>query len=585
MSEQPTPRIWRWSWQVSQNAKALFWIGSILFVAFFIAPALTGWLIGEAFEALTGQNTGRLYWIAVIIFTAEMARMLIVFYGGQIFILAWKLMQTLLQSNMLAGQMSSGGPDAARPATSIGEAISWFRDDPEDVANFIDSWLDAFGGLVFTIISVLVLGALDWRATAIVLIPMATVAVVTKVVDDRVKRYRQADRRATAAFTASLNDVLAASTSINVNNASHSVVANLRTLADVRRSTSVKDRVLEDGIMAFASGSGDLAFGLLLVVSATAISTGDLSAPELAVFASYLAYLNFLPRMIGRMLARRKQAQVSYENMTRLVASGDRLSRARPLPSSMKQLDELLPDASDLGSDLAADTKDGDPLEHLRIEGLSVSLGSEGEMVPVLTDVSFEIEKGSFTVVTGAVGAGKSTLLHALIGVIWEGDDPMGRVEGSVRWNGEEIADRGAFMIPPRCAFLPQVPQLLSDSIADNISLTGASGNVQTALSLAAVDRDIAEMAEGVDTLVGPRGLRLSGGQRQRVATARALVREADLIVLDDLSSALDVETELRLWRNLRDAGFTILAVSHRPVALDVADQVLLVAGGSVSRG
>jgi ATP-binding cassette subfamily B protein len=136
-------------------------------------------------------------------------------------------------------------------------------------------------------------------------------------------------------------------------------------------------------------------------------------------------------------------------------------------------------------------------------------------------------------------------------------------------------------MVPPNTAFLPQVPQLISDSVADNVALGEVPvASLELALELAAVRDDIAEMPDGVNTLIGPRGLRLSGGQRQRVATARALVHSPELVVLDDLSSALDVETELQLWANLADAGMTVLAVSHRAVAFDRADQVLHLVGG-----
>ena len=133
--------------------------------------------------------------------------------------------------------------------------------------------------------------------------------------------------------------------------------------------------------------------------------------------------------------------------------------------------------------------------------------------------------------------------------------------------------------MPPNAAFLSQVPQLISDSVADNVGLGPVVRRaLAAALELAAIADDIDRDARRRATLIGPRGLRLSGGQRQRLATARALVHSPELVVLDDLSSALDVETELELWRNLADAGMTVLAVSHRAVAFERADQVITLA-------
>jgi ATP-binding cassette subfamily B protein len=153
---------------------------------------------------------------------------------------------------------------------------------------------------------------------------------------------------------------------------------------------------------------------------------------------------------------------------------------------------------------------------------------------------------------------------------------------GAIRWNGETVVDPPTFMVPPQAAYTPQVPQLFSETLRDNV-LLGVDVDPTEALRLAVLDVDISEMDDGLDTMVGSRGVRLSGGQIQRAAAARMFVRGADLLVCDDLSSALDVETEAALWeRVLHDRDRTVLAVSHRRAALRLADQVVVLVDGRV---
>ena len=148
------------------------------------------------------------------------------------------------------------------------------------------------------------------------------------------------------------------------------------------------------------------------------------------------------------------------------------------------------------------------------------------------------------------------------------------------------VADPAAFFVPPRAAYAPQVPRLFSDSLRDNVLLGCQEGDLQGALATAVMERDIEQLEDGVDTLVGPRGVRLSGGQVQRAAAARALVRDTELVVFDDLSSALDVETESLFWRRL-DArrlqrGTTCLVVSHSRATLRHADHIVVLKDGRV---
>ena len=551
--------VWKLSWKVSQHEPKSFWLGWAAFVVFFALPAATGWVLAKGFEALADGDTAAVYRWALVLTLVELLRMVTIHVGAILWTKAWVHMQTLLRANLLVAQVASGGPEAGQPVGSAGEAITHFRDDTEDVAQFVDGMVDVSGGVVFTVFAGLILGAANMTAALILLLPLAGVAIATRTFDRRIKAYRSADRVATAAVTGLVGDVMAAATTVKVNDATDSMVARLQQLVDHRRGTAVRDRVLDQGVQAFSQGAADVGLGLVLLVSAAPLAAGTFDVGMLALFAAYLGWLSFLPRMVGRVLARRKQASVAFERMRQLVAGQqvEHTVTTRLLPIDRRDMRVRPDDARPARI----------PLQRLDVIDLSARHGA----VLALDRVTFSLERGTFTVVTGAIGSGKTTLLRALLGLAWQAD-----VTGEVRWNGRTLEDRAAFLVPPHAGFLPQVPQLISDSVADNVGLGPVSAErLDRALALAAIRADIAEFPAGTDTLIGPRGLRLSGGQRQRLATARALVHDPELIVLDDLSSALDVETELELWRNLAEAGMTVLAVSHRAVAFEQADQVL----------
>ncbi len=559
--------VWRLGWRVSQHEPRSFWSGYLLFVLFFTFPVLSGWLLGRGFDSVATGHNSRVYWICAALVVCEVARMSTIHLGALMWTKAWVHMQSLLRANLLAAQVASGGPEAGQPVGSAGEAITHFRDDVEDVTMFIDGFVDISAGVVFTVLAGLVLGSVDGRSALVLLIPLIGVAMATRTLDARIKRYRAADRIAAEAVSGLLGDVMAAATTVKVNDAIDPTIAHLRKLVDARRRTAVRDRVLDESVWAFSQGAADVGLGLVLLTAAGAMASGRFSVGELAIFSAYLGWLSFLPRMVGRMLARRKQVAVAFDRMKGLVADTDAGNTVaqRHLPIGIRQQ--------------RTRPQPGRPvrvtLEMLDVQRLSA-------MYPVgngVHDISFGVRRGSFTVLTGPIGSGKSTLLRAVLGLAHQAE-----VNGEVRWNGESLLDRAAFLIPPNAAFLPQVPQLISDSVADNIALGIVDDEqLSLALELAAVSADIDEMPDGTRTLIGPRGIRLSGGQRQRVATARALVHSPELVVLDDLSSALDIETELQLWSNLSAAGITVLAVSHRAVAFDRADQVLRLEAGRLT--
>jgi ATP-binding cassette, subfamily B, bacterial len=162
---------------------------------------------------------------------------------------------------------------------------------------------------------------------------------------------------------------------------------------------------------------------------------------------------------------------------------------------------------------------------------------------------------------------------------------------GEIAWNGQAVADPAEFFTPPHSAYTPQAPQLMSAPLKDNLllGLPLMDGELDRAIHQAVMENDLAAMPDGLATVIGPKGVRLSGGQAQRTAAARMFVRQPELIVVDDLSSALDVNTEQTLWDRLftltaQGNGHqpTCLVVSHRRPALRRADQIILLKEGRI---
>ena len=210
------------------------------------------------------------------------------------------------------------------------------------------------------------------------------------------------------------------------------------------------------------------------------------------------------------------------------------------------------------------------PLQRLTLRGLA-AVHDDGTVG--VRDVDLTVDAGDLVLLVGQVGSGKSSLLAALAGLV----DHEGRIE----WNDRDVDDPQSFLRPGQVAYVGQVPRVLSGSFADNVALDHDRA-VAVALDDARLAPDVEE-AGGHAALVGHRGVRLSGGQVQRLALARALATGAELLVADDVSSALDARTEVELWEGLRRRGTTVLGSTSKRSALARADCVVVLEEGRVA--
>ena len=411
----------------------------------------------------------------------------------------------------------------------------------------------------------MVLARIDPLTTIAVVVPVFAVVGVVRVATRRLQGYRRASQAAVGEVTGLLGEVFSAVLAIKVSGAEQNVVAHLRAINETRRRTTLADLVFSQILRSIGENAGSLGTGVLLLFAAQNLRSGHLTVGEFALVVSFLGTLAFTTGAFGDFLGKYRQTEISLERLFSLLPANDHARLVRPAPIFPRELEaDRSAEPGQTGSDL---------LHQLVVTGLTYRYP---ESVRGVEDVSLTLTRGTLTVITGQIGSGKTTLVRALLGL-------LPRDAGEIHWNDEGVVAADLFMVPPRVAYTPQVPRLFSESLAENVRLgrPDDARELADALRLAVFEPDLATLERGLSTVVGRRGVRLSGGQVQRVAAARMFYRQPELFVVDDLSSALDVETEGMLWdRLLARPGVTCLAVSHRRALLRRADQIIVLKNG-----
>jgi len=668
-------------WQLIRYAQRLYWVDTLLWLFILGLPAVPGVLIREFFDSLTDQSQlSNSPWVWIGLFLAVgLARVVAIFTGRITKTQHRFLMSGLVRHNLLyellkrpGAELAAGGADGQN--ASPGEILSYFRDDAFQIEDTVVGTNEIFAAGVFAVGSVALLLSVNPTMTLLVFLPLCAIAALAHQAEHRLKRYRRASRQATQRVTGLIGEMFTAVQAVKVAGAEDRMLDELRDRCDRRRRLMVRDQVFNAMLNSGFENIVSIGTGLILLIASQSLGAqGSLTIGDFALFVYYLSFVTYFLAFFGGFLASIKQSEVSFERMAGLIGGtrdkgqGARFKKGfrfkvqglrsrksltnsppesqtlnpkpqilnpkpqtlnpkpqtlnpfhpltHPHPLYLKPILSAQPALPSLSS--LAQTE---PLQELRVEGLGYRYPDSNNGI---TDIRFTLWRGSLTVITGQIGAGKTTLLRSLLGL-------LPKQSGSIFWNGLEIQDPANFLLPPHAAYTPQIPQLFSASLRENLLLgledEAVSERLKRAIATAVFDQDLAAMPDGLETLIGTRGFRLSGGQKQRAAAARMLLRQPELLVFDDLSSALDIDTEQRLWerlfegqqvsevegkrskvQGLRDQATpntqgpmpdpqppipnphsipyspTCLIVSHRPAVIKQADQVILLEAGTIA--
>jgi ABC-type multidrug transport system fused ATPase/permease subunit len=296
----------------------------------------------------------------------------------------------------------------------------------------------------------------------------------------------------------------------------------------------------------------------VLLVGGLRVSAGSLDPGGLVRVAYLFTLLAFPIRAIGWVLADLPRAVVGWERMHYVLDAHDEM------PGGQRQFDQ--------------DASRTDPAR-LAAHGVGFGYRSAGDQAAerVLDDVTLDVPAGSTVAIVGPTGSGKSTLAHLTLRLL----DPD---KGVITLDGHNLRELAAGELSDVAALVPQGAFLFDDTVRGNVTLGADVGDdaLTEALQISQATGFVADLPDGVDTIVGERGATLSGGQRQRIALARALVRRPRLLVLDDATSSVDPRVERAILAGLRESPATVVVIAYRQATIALADLVIYLEDGRV---
>jgi ATP-binding cassette subfamily B protein len=522
-------------------------LGAMLFLAASLTGAygaVTGFVWGHVVTALQDGNTPGLLLVALV--ASLMVGPFLLSQAFWTYPHWWVEVRMRVRAAVLAGQTDQRRLVRTPPGEVVARAM-----DADRIARYTDRWVDFVNGLAVAALTALIAGT--WLAGAILLAVMVSSALASTLGRPVAGRSAAAASTARARFGQALVSTLESIRTVKLAAATPHLHRHLREVDGGRVDAAVREHRVQsllDGVPVVMVQCG-------VVAAWAGLLSGQWELATALLVANAVSGFDWFGRVAGSVVTEAPGTRAWMHATSSLAGGGDLM---------------VLPG----GMDLSAGTADApattvrEPLRTLVLRDLS-AVHDDGTLG--VQDVDLEVRSGELVLLLGQVGSGKSSLLGALAGLVSS--------TGDILWNDRVVDDPQTTLRPGRVAHVAQVPRVLSGTFTGNVGLDHAERAIMPAIDAARMGRDVSE-AGGPDSLVGHRGVRLSGGQVQRLALARALASDADVLLADDVSSALDAATEIELWHTLRTRGATVIGATSKAAALAQADRVVVLDSGRV---
>lgn len=537
-------------------------LNCFLWITIHMFPLIPGLITKRFFEVLEksgGLNSEILSLMALILVVA-LTRSIIIAMGGRVDANHRFSMSGLLRRNLLECIINN---PLIENKTSLGESMNCFRDDIEEIETVISFTLDIIGDGLFALGALIILLTINVKVTLFIFAPLVIVILLSQKAMKYISKYRTTAREATGDVSGAIGEIFTGIQAIKISGSEKYIINNLNNLNEKRMKYMVRDKIFVNIMDAIYENAVTIGTGFILLLTGKYMLEGSFSVGDFSLFLYYLPFVADFAGFLGEIFARYQQGEIAFKRMFKLL--DENMEKELLAHNSLYLKGELIEEKC---------KQEGIEFKSLEVKELTYKYNETSG----IENINLRVNKGDFVVVTGRIGAGKTTLIKSILGML-----PID--SGRIYLNDEEVKNNSEKLTPPIVAYTSQNSNLFSDTIKNNVllGLKDEGKILEQAIYSAVLDRDIKSFKDGIDTLIGSKGVKLSGGQRQRVAVARMFARKADLYVFDDISSALDIETEIKLWdRMFERKNITALVVSNRHVALKHADKILVMKNGKI---